>query len=148
MQYNDYPFSDDNMGLYLPTPFFKAYPLQTVYDDERRQERDADYFKSMYPNAAREIIPYVEDECDRMEYEGSMMFDECPDKLMLRRIRNRIYDNVKQLEDGDEGLTSMELDRSRRRRGQDNWLPDLIDVLLFHEMYKRRCRHRRCKRFY
>lgn len=90
----------------------------------------------------------MEDECDRMEYEGSMMFDECPDKLMLRRIRNRIYDNVKQLEDGDEGLTSMELDRGRRRRGQDNWLPDLIDVLLFHEMYKRRCRHRRCKRFY
>lgn len=56
MQYNDYPFSDDNMGLYLPTPFFKAYPLQTVYDDERRQERDADYFKSMYPNAARRLF--------------------------------------------------------------------------------------------
>ena len=34
--------------------------------------------KSMYPMSAKKILPYVEEECDRMEYEGSMIYDEYP----------------------------------------------------------------------
>lgn len=148
MQYNDYPFSDENMKLYMPTPFFKAYPLQAVFDDEKMQERDVQYFRSMYPEAAREIIPYVEEECDRMEYEGSMMFDECPDKFMLRRIRSRIYDQVRHLEGPDGSVAAAALGPAGQTSRRDDRLTDLIDILLFHEMYKRRSRHRRCKRCY
>lgn len=152
MQFKDYPLCEESMGLYLPTPFFKAYPLQTVYEDERKQERDMEYLKSMYPYAAREIIPLVEDECDKQEYEGSMMFDECPDKLMLRNMRNRIYGQVKHLEGQEDtakgSVRSMAIPDARRRRPGENWLPDLIDVLLFNEIARRRCRHRRCRRYY
>lgn len=149
MQFKDYPLCEENMGLYLPTPFFKAYPLQAVFEDERMQDRDMEYLKSMYPYAAREIIPLVEDECDKMEYEGSMMFDECPDKLMLRRIRNRICDQVKYLDEDEDGtVKTMALGNNRSRPPRETWLPDLVDVLLFQELNRRRCRHRRCRRYY
>ena len=37
----------------------------------------------------------IEDECDKMEYEGSLMFDEYPDRLMLEQVTERIYQTVK-----------------------------------------------------
>ena len=39
-------------------------------------ERDMERMKQMYPDKAKKVQRYVEDECDKMEYEGSMMFDE------------------------------------------------------------------------
>mgnify|MGYP000110978602 CR=1 FL=1 len=50
--------------------------------------------KSMYPQTAKKVLPYVEDECDRMEYEGSMMYDEYPDQLQLRLMCRRVYDRM------------------------------------------------------
>ena len=55
--------------------------------------------KSLYPAAAKRLIPYIEEECDRMEYEGSMMYDEYPDQLQLRLMCRRIYDQAAQEED-------------------------------------------------
>ena len=46
-----------------------AYPMPFSYDDERTERMDFEYLKSMYPDAAKRIMPYVEEECDRMEYE-------------------------------------------------------------------------------
>ena len=44
---------------------------------------------------AKKILPYVEEECDRMEYDCSMMYDEYPDKLQLHMMGNRVYDKAK-----------------------------------------------------
>ena len=65
-------------------PYYMAYPLPLQYDDERIERRDFEYMKSMYPMAVKKILPYVEEECDRMAYEGSVIYDEYPDKLQLR----------------------------------------------------------------
>ena len=54
-------------------PYYMAYPMPLQYDDERIERYDFEYMKSMYPQTAKKVLPYVEDECDRMEYEGSMM---------------------------------------------------------------------------
>jgi len=53
--------------------------------------RDYNYMKSAYPDTAKRLLPFVEEECDRMEYDGSMMFDEYPDMLQLRLMCKRIY---------------------------------------------------------
>lgn len=110
-------------------PYYMAYPMPMLYDDERIDRRDFEYMKSLYPDAAKRVLPYVEDECDRMEYEGSMMYDEYPDQLQLRLMCNRIYDKAKdKIED------------------PGNWLKDLIQVMLYQELYKRRCDHRKYHR--
>ena len=57
-------------------PYYMAYPMPLLYDDDRIARRDLDYMKSLYPAAAKRLIPYIEEECDRLEYEGSMMYDE------------------------------------------------------------------------
>ena len=73
-------------------PFYMAYPMQTVYMEELEYARDLEKLKGMYPKEVRSIQEMVEDECDKMEYEGSLMFDEYPDRLMVNRIVKRIYD--------------------------------------------------------
>ena len=60
-------------------PYYMKYPMPLIYDDDRTDRRDYDYMKSVYPETAKRLLPFVEEECDRLEYEGSMMYDEYPD---------------------------------------------------------------------
>ena len=115
-------------------PYYMAYPMPLLYDDDKIEKRDFEYMKSLYPMTAKKILPYVEDECERMTYEGSMIYDEYPDQLQIRMMCSRIYDKVKDLEDTGEGA---------KREG---WLRDLIQIMLFQELYQRRCEHRKYRR--
>lgn len=149
-------------------PYYMAYPMPFSYDDERTERMDFEYMKSMYPDTAKKILPYVEEECDRMEYENSMVYDQCPDKLQLRLMSRRVYDNVRKHErmffgdeedaglsglDGDQetGISGTDREREHGRDGRSKSpsLRDFIEVMLYQELYKRRCDHRRrCRRFY
>ena len=86
-----YGIADGNVSK---MPFYMAYPMQSVYMEELEYERDMRKLKDMYPKEVRSIQTMVEDECDKMEYEGSLMFDEYPDKVMLNQIVNRIYNSM------------------------------------------------------
>lgn len=101
--------------------------LSAAYEDEL--ERDRDYLTQMFPAKARLIMVLIEDACDRLEYEGSPMFAEYPDKDTVRGIADRMYDKVK-YKDNDDGLRQ------------------LIEVMLCNEMYLRRCRYKRRRRFF
>ena len=161
-------------------PFYMAYPIQTVYMEELEYARDMQKLKDMYSKEVREIQELVEDECDKMEYDGSLMFDETPDQLMLRQITDRIYDAVSgksmnirdfESEQYEETMQAEELPlegsmveergqkinlqrpgrpphRPGMRPPRDRGLEDLIQVLLFNEMHQRRCRHKRCRRWW
>lgn len=121
-------------------PYYMAYPMPMQYDDERMERRDFEYMKSMYPMAVKRLLPFVEEECDRMSYEGSMIYDEYPDQLQMYLMRNRIYDRAIR-ENRDDSL-GMEMQVSRN----DDQLRDLIQILLFQELFRRRSRHRRNRR--
>lgn len=121
-------------------PYYMAYPLPLQYDDERIERRDFEYMKSMYPMAVKKILPYVEEECDRMAYEGSVIYDEYPDQLQIRLMCNRIYDKVKKMKPYDD--EEMEMQASRN----EDWLKDLVQIMLFQELFQRRNRHRRNRR--
>lgn len=110
-------------------PYYMAYPMPLLYDDDRIARRDLDYMKSLYPEAAKRLIPYIEEECDRLEYEGSMMYDEYPDQLQLRLMCRRIYDQVVQEEENP-----------------GEWLRDLIQVMAYQELCNRRSEYRNFKR--
>lgn len=97
--------------------------------DEEELERDREYLTNMYPSKARLIMVLIEDICDRLEYEGSPMFMEYPDKDTVRGMADKIYDKLKYKDD-------------------DDCLRHLIEVMLCNEFYVRRCRYKRRRRFF
>ena len=121
-------------------PYYMEYPLPLLYDDERIERRDFEYMKSMYPMAVKKILPYVEEECDRMAYEGSVIYDEYPDQLQIRLMCSRIYDKVKKMKPYDDEEMEMQVSRN------EDWLKDLVQIMLFQELFQRRNRHRRNRR--
>lgn len=113
------------MGIKLP--YYMVYPTPLLFDDERKEEWDYEYLKSMYPELARRILPYVEEECERMEYDGSMIYDEYPDKLQLRLMCSRVHKklaNEEKIED-------------------DKAAKEVVELLTYQELWKRRCMYRR-----
>lgn len=130
-------------------PFYMSYPMQNLYLTEMEYEKDMDRMKELYPRDVSRIMDVIEDECDKMEYEGSLMFDEYPDRLMLEQVTERIYQTVK---NGTDTVMAEEFWGGNNPpppppRPDDPWR-SLIGVMLNNEMYRRRCRHRRCRRWW
>lgn len=183
MEYNQDDFYRMTSGSPQKMPFYMTYPMQNIFLEEAEYERDMAQLKNMYPQEVRGIQSLVDEECDKMEYEGSLMFDEVPDRLMLRQVCDRIYRQM--MEDSDsnaaqsidfeaeqyEEVETEELRVVGQRPHQgpppfappagmphrpphrpthrpDRGVKNLIEVLLFHEMHNRRCRHRRCRRWW
>ena len=121
-------------------PYYMEYPMPLLYDDCREERRDYEYMQSMYPMAVKRILPYVEEECDRMSYEGSMIYDEYPDQLQIYMMCNRVYEKVKKQKLKDD--VEMEMQVS----DHDEWLKNLVQIMLFQELFRRRNNHRRSRR--
>lgn len=133
-------------------PYYMAYPVPFSYDDERTERMDIEYLRSMYPDLPKRLLPYVEEECDRMEYENSMVYDQYPDKLQLKMMCRRVCDNVCRHERIDLGGCAAGeggVEGNARKDRDSRTLRDLIEVMLFQEIYRRRCDHRRrCRRLF
>lgn len=128
-------------------PYYMAYPMTLDYDDERIERMDFEYLKSMYPEIAKNVLPYVEEECDRMAYESSMIYDQYPDKLQLRLMCGRICADIKKHEKLSRNESMRELLNDMEQGGK--WLRDLTEVMLYQELFRRRSGQRRsARRFY
>lgn len=160
MDYNQEQFFKAQIDV-PKMPFYMSYPMQNLYLTEMEYEKDMDRMKELYPRTVKRILEFVEEECDQMEYEGSLMFDEYPDRLMLEIVMNRIYQKVAdhdseleteqyqgEIQTASDRRTSPRGHRPPARRRDDDYLRDLIGVILNNEMYRRRCRHRRCRRWW
>lgn len=132
-------------------PYFQRPEFSEILEEQRDEERDLRRLQSMFPETAKLLMPYIGEECDRMEYEGSAMFDEYPDPTTVRRIQQRVKDQVEsqfpaeEEPKPDEMLSMQYQGRSGSRPGH-NWLEDMIQVMLLEEMHHRRRRHRRFMR--
>ena len=115
-------------------PFYASYANPMLYRGEKEQEEEFSLMKSYYPETARRIQEKVEEECDLLDYEGSRLYDEHPDRYMLYQLGRKIMDDVSP----QAGMEAM----------SDGLLEDLVQVLLFHEISRRRCRRRRCRGWY
>ena len=110
-------------------PFYMVYQEPFGVDDVRKAREDYDYMKSIYPDAAKRLMPFVEEECDRLMYNGSMIYDEYPDQLQLRLMCKRICERAKE---GEE------------EPGQ--WFRDLAQVMVCQELCQRRAEYRRYRK--
>lgn len=81
--------------------------------------RDLEYLQEMYPVEAKKYQKVIVDILDRLDYEGSMIYDEYPDKWQIYRLTQIVLDRLK--ESGDEEPAA-----------------DLVQVLLCCEIYKKR----------
>lgn len=128
-------------SLYQKTPFYMTYPMRNLYLTEMEYEKDMERMKELYPREVRQLQEMVEHHCDKMEYEGSRMYDENPDRYMLELEVKRLLDEfLKQ-------NPQLSAQQYGRRHG-DGWLESLIHILFHDEIYRRRCRHRRCSRWW
>ena len=82
------------MGMAGGYPVYPANMYPQAYLDEMQNERDMKKMKELYPEVAKDVLSVVEDECDQMEYDGSMMFDEC---MVGDAFRAELYDYLDQL---------------------------------------------------
>ena len=203
-------------------PFYMTYPMQNMYLAEMEYEKDMERMKEWYPREVRQIQDMIERRCDEMEYEGSRMYDENPDRYMLEEEARRMYERflrenpqyhmmmppsrpempmeprpmprpemlmeprpmprpempmnprpmpsrsempmnprpmpsrpempmeprpMPQQEAYMERQNDMQMQQYGRNR-DDTWLRNLIRVLFHDEIYRRRCRNRRCRRWW
>lgn len=148
--------------------------LYPAYSGDMENQSDVRYMKELYPELAREVQVYVDEECDRMEYEGSMMYDEYPDRVLVyqavRHILNRLMEkgilpmpennpmneNVMDECDGNgacgseiQGMASRKRSNVCSGRGcRNQQMEDFIQVIFLNEMFKRRAERRNRRRRY
>ena len=68
-----------------------------------------------------------------MEYGNSVIYDEYPDRLQLQLMCGRIYENVRKNEE-----RYLEIEKNAQ-------LKDMIELMLYQELYNQRCRNRRTR---
>lgn len=96
------------------------------FSKESKLIGDRAYFGGLCPRKLKAIRDCVLKECDRMEYTGSLMYDECPDRLMLRLKCKKIYDEVLRQNAGVCPCSDEE------------FLKDTITIMFLNEIYLRR----------
>lgn len=177
MNYSNMPYYP-----FMPPPSLQSYsldpnspmPLYTpISAMDAAVDRDDEYMKQIYPKAAKKIQKEVEEQCDKLEYDGSCMFDQFPDPVHLNIIVDLIYDNLKDIHTAEAAVKDMALmppppppgprpprpcgpggycpppRPGRRPDGSPDWFRNMIEVMLYHEMGRRRKRYRdRKRRFY
>ena len=129
----------------MPINGVPMYPLYG-YDNMEDFERDLEYFKQLYPSTVRYIQNEVDNECDKLEYDGSVMFDEYPDRVTVERIVDRIYEKVEFTDEAPTVEANNLYYRPRRRRS--NLARDLITIILLNEFLGRRRRYRSRRRWF
>ena len=123
-------------------PFYMTYPIQNMYLTEMEYEKDMERMKELYPKEVKVLQEMIEKRCDEMEFEGSRMYDENPDRYMLEEEARRLYERFIR-----EGMRD-DMRMQQNRHYEDNWLRSLIGILFHDEIYRRRCRNRRCRRWW
>lgn len=160
---------ENKENLYYHMPFYMTYPMQNLYLMEMEYEKDMERMKELYPKEVQNLQKMIEQRCDQMEYEGSRMYDENPDRFMLeaeiRRILEKFLRENPQYDTGRPPAPPMprqgevrppappmpraeELMTQNYGYEDNSWLRSLIGILFHDEMYRRRCRHRRCNRWW
>lgn len=106
-------------------PFYMAYPLPLYYQQEDSVTRDLEYLQQMYPSEAKKYQKIIAETLDRIDYEGSMIYDEYPDKWQIYRLTQIIADKIRK---SGEEPADKDWDRTT----------EFIQVLLSYEIYRKR----------
>ena len=106
-------------------PFYMAYPLPLYYQQEDSVTRDLEYLQQMYPTQAKKYQKIIAETLEPLDYEGSMIYDEYPEKWQIYRLTQMIVDKI-----GKSEGESFDMDPDR--------MAEFVQVILFYEIYRKR----------
>ena len=114
-------------------PFYHAYPQYDNWNqlDEDRVGQDLEYLQQMYPEYAKRYQVRIAQMLNQMDYDGSMIYDQYPDRWQLERFVDSIMTVLKN-EEQAAGITPTQDDAKWL------WIRELITVLVYYEILKRR----------
>lgn len=112
-------------------PFYMAYPYSLGNEEQERRMRDLEYIQQLYPKEAKNILKKVLLHIEPIDYTGSFLYDEYPDRLMLYRIVAAIFNEMKK--DAENRCESWSPEK-------ELWMQDMIKLVLYLELFKRRCK--------
>lgn len=104
---------------------------------EQQIMEDLSYLQQMYPDYVKKLQITMNDMLNTMDYEGSVIYDQYPDKIQLERFVASILATVK----NDTENTSSKEDKEAENTqipDNDERLKELITVLFYNELLKRR----------
>lgn len=132
------------MDYYRPFLNYPGYQPNRNWDQisEDRVLEDLEYLQQMYPTYAKRYQVRVRDILNRMDYDGSMIYDQYPDKWQLDRLVQSI---ITILKNEERGMNSQQLDEMEDPKWM--WIQELVTVLLYYEILTRRQR-RENRRFF
>lgn len=123
------PLHLNERGWKGPLPFYMTYPDYYGPGREVQLLQDLEYLQQLYPNDVKRYQRRISEILDKTDYEGSMIYDEYPDKYSLLALAGSMR-KVLEIEEEKAPEESM------------------IQVLLFNEVYKRRHGGRRGSFFF
>jgi hypothetical protein len=91
--------------------------------------KDFEYLQQTYPAQTRKYQRKIAEILDKIDYEGSMIYDEYPDKASLIALTDSIAKVIKNDEDKS-------MDDNTDITGED--VGTIVQILLCDEIYKRR----------
>ncbi len=112
-------------------PFYMTYPLPLYYQEEDTAIRDLEYLQQMYPIEAKRYQKIIAGILDKLDYEGSMIYDEYPDRWQIYRLSQNVLNRIKRQE---------ETDKVEAAGSKEKWdaVSDMVQILVCYEIYKRR----------
>ncbi len=126
------------MDYYSAFPFYMGYQgygqwAQPGMVQEDRILEDLEYLQQMYPTYARKYQSVISSVVDKMDYDGSFIYDQYPDKLTMQRMVDSVMAVIKNNEDTQKIVPE-----------QRDTLPPMMLEMRFQPLY-RGCRSRRLR---
>ena len=110
-------------------PFYMTYPMPLIWEEEDTVMRDLEYLQELYPRQAKKYRKRIEELLERFDSEGSVLYDEYPDRMTLYKMAQDIYAVLEQEEKREQAEAAAPLAPESM---------ELIQVLLYGEIFRRR----------
>lgn len=117
---------------------------------EDRMLEDLEYLQQMYPTYARKYQSTINSFVDRMDYDGSFIYDQYPDKMSIGRMVTGVMAVIKANEekenasadddDRNRDVTEKTLTEHAPWTEKEPWIRELVTVLMYYEILMRRKR--------
>lgn len=109
-----------NEGMYNGNPWRD----KTLFGGMDERERDLMYMREMYPQSVRFAQDAVEEELNRIDNYRSFIYDEYPDKYLLRHLILEIVD--------------VYMKNNQENQMDKMVVENIITILVLNEIYRRR----------
>ncbi len=155
------------MDYYSAFPFYMGYQgygqwAQPGIVSEDRILEDLEYLQQMYPTYARKYQDTIGSVVDKMDYDGSFIYDQYPDKLTIQRMVESVVAVIRTNEETASGdqeqgaqpnvagsdMTDRALTEQAPWREKEPWIRELVTVLTYYEILARRRKKNKVSQYF